>query len=96
MGDSGGTLWTSRSRTRQPWWAELSDEDLLKLRLKDLGVSVEGTWLNTCLKTLNGELRRKGLVEAHAWLSDEWFSPDTTPGIDSGNVTRRNPVKGLA
>ena len=81
MGDSGGTLWTSRSRTRQPWWAELSDEDLLKLRLKDLGVSVEGTWLNTCLKTLNGELRRKGLVEAHAWLSDEWFSPDTTPGI---------------
>lgn len=43
MGDSGGTLWSSRSRTRQPWWAELSDDDLLKVRLKDLGVGVEGT-----------------------------------------------------
>ena len=33
------------------------------------------------MKTLNGELQRRGLVQAHAWISDEWFSPDTTPGI---------------
>ncbi|HVY88773.1 MAG TPA: putative zinc-binding metallopeptidase [Hyphomonadaceae bacterium] len=51
------------------------------MKLKDLNVSVEGTWLNGCLKTLNRELKRKGLVTAHAWISDEWFSPDNTPGI---------------
>jgi hypothetical protein len=82
MGDSSGTLWSSkRSRTRQPWWTALPDEDLLQMRVKDLGVAVEGTWLNGCVRVLNGELKRKGLIQAHAWLSDEWFSPDTTPGI---------------
>ncbi len=81
MGDSGGTLWSMRAKSRQPWWSYLSDTDLLDLRLKDLGVSIEGTWLQGCMKTLNGELKRRGLVQAHAWISDEWFSPDTTPGI---------------
>jgi hypothetical protein len=81
MGDSSGSLWSKRGRTRQPWWASLPDEDLLQLRLKDLGVAIEGTWLHGCVKTLNGELRRRGLLQAHAWISDEWFSPDTTPGI---------------
>jgi predicted DNA-binding protein YlxM (UPF0122 family) len=81
MGDSSGTLWSRRTRTRQPWWSSLPDEDLLQMRVKDLGVAVEGTWLNGCVKALNGELKRKGLIQAHAWLSDEWFSPDTTPGI---------------
>lgn len=81
MGDSSGSLWSKRGRTRQPWWASLRDDDLLELRLKDLGLVVEGTWLNGCVRALNGELRRRGLVQAHAWVSDEWFSPDTTPGI---------------
>lgn len=81
MGDSSGSLWSKRGRTRQPWWASLRDDDLLELRLKDLGLAVEGTWLNGCVRALNGELRRRGLVQAHAWVSDEWFSPDTTPGI---------------
>ena len=81
MGDSGGSLWSKRGRVRQPWWTSLPDDDLLQMRLKDLGVSIEGTWLHGCVRTLNGELRRRGLLQAHAWISDEWFSPDTTPGI---------------
>jgi hypothetical protein len=56
-------------------------DELLQMRLKDLHVSIEGTWLQACMKELNGELKRRGLVQAHAWISDEWFSPDTTPGI---------------
>jgi len=81
MGDSGGSLWTTtRARSRQPWWASLSDEDLLGMRLRDLDLSM-GPWLQGCIRTLNGELKRKGIVQAHTWLSDEWFSPDTTPGI---------------
>jgi Putative zinc-binding metallo-peptidase len=63
-------------------WASLPDEELLKLRLKDLKVAIEGTWLEDCLRDLYRELRRRRLqVRPHAWLSDEWFSPDVTPGI---------------
>ena len=63
-------------------WASLPDEDLLKLRLKDLRVTIEGTWLEGCLRDLHRELKwRKLRVRPHAWISDEWFSPDTTPGI---------------
>src|SRR5262245_59490435 len=63
-------------------WAALPDEELLKLRLKDLRVRVEGTWLERCLREVNDELAQKGLrVRPHAWISDEWFSPDSTPGI---------------
>lgn len=63
-------------------WANWPDEDLLKLRLKDLKVGLEGTWLEDCLATLHEELAERNLrVRPHAWVSDEWFSPDTTPGI---------------
>ena len=61
---------------------ELSDEQLLKLRLKDLRVTVEGTWLEDCLDDLHDELEQRGLrIRPHAWISSEWFSPDNTPGI---------------
>jgi hypothetical protein len=67
---------------RQFTWASLPDEDLLQLRLKDLRVTVEGTWLEDCLHDLHDELEQRGLeVKPHAWISDEWFSPDTTLGI---------------
>ncbi len=63
-------------------WASLPDEQLLEVRLKDLKVTVEGTWLEGCLRTLQDELDERGLrVKPHAWISSEWFSPDSTPGI---------------
>ena len=63
-------------------WAALPDEKLLQLRLKDLGVTVAGTWLEGCLDDLYDELEQRGLrIRPHAWISDEWFSPDNTPGI---------------
>jgi hypothetical protein len=64
-------------------WALLSDEELLEVRLKDLKVTVEGTWLEDCLRALHDELAQAGLlrVRPHAWISSEWFSPDNTPGI---------------
>lgn len=63
-------------------WANWPDERLLKLRFKDLKLSLRGTWLAGCLRELNRELADQGLqVRAHAWLSSEWFSPDNTPGI---------------
>ncbi len=63
-------------------WESLSDEELLELRLKDLKVKVEGTWLEDCLHRLHEELGERGLrVRPHAWISSEWFSPEGTPGI---------------
>ena len=63
-------------------WASFSDSELLQLRIKDLGVGIQGTWLELCLAELYRELRKKGIaIKPHAWISDEWFSPDNTPGI---------------
>jgi Leu/Phe-tRNA-protein transferase len=63
-------------------WARLPDEELLQLRLKDLKVQVEGTWLEGCLHDLYRELEQKGLrIRPHAWISEEWFSSSSTPGI---------------
>ncbi len=63
-------------------WSTLPDDRLLQLRLKDLGVTLEGTWLEACLEDLYAELEQRNLrVRPHAWISSEWFSPDTTPGI---------------
>ena len=63
-------------------WASLPDEQLLKLRLKDLKVTVEGSWLEDCLANLHEELDQRGIrVRPHAWISSEWFSPENTPGI---------------
>ena len=63
-------------------WASLPETDLLQLRLKDLGLRVRGTWLQRCLNDLHREMRKKGIrMKPHAWVSDEWFSPDNTPGI---------------
>jgi len=63
-------------------WTSWPDERLLQLRLRDLGVTVEGTWLEGCLGDLHAELAQRGLrIRPHAWLSDEWFSAEATPGI---------------
>lgn len=63
-------------------WEGLSDERLLKLRLKDLGVTIAGTWLEGCVDTLYEELETRGLrLKPHIWLSDEWFSPGGVPGF---------------
>jgi len=63
-------------------WASLPDSELLKLRLKDLKVTIAGTWLERCLEDLYDELAERGLrIRPHAWMSNEWFSPDDTPGI---------------
>src|SRR5580704_662592 len=63
-------------------WASLPDEQLLKVRLKDLHVKVEGTWLEDCLLTLHDELAERGITaRPHAWISSEWFSPENVPGI---------------
>lgn len=64
-------------------WARYSDEKLLSLRFCDLGISLDRSpALTRRLERLYRELGKRGLeFMPHAWLSEEWFSPDGVPGI---------------
>ena len=67
---------------RKSSWASLRDERLLKLRFRDLKLRIEGTWLERRLRDLFDELDQRGIrIRPHVWLSDEWFTPDDTPGF---------------
>jgi hypothetical protein len=70
-------------RTNRDWaWADLPDEELLEVRLSELGVRIEGTWLEAQVDQLYDELQSRSIVlRPHVWLAEEWFSPDGIPGI---------------
>ncbi len=71
-----------RASSREPAWVRLSDEELLDLRLCDLGVRIEGTALESRVEELYAELAGAGLsFRPRCWLSSEWFAPDDIPGI---------------
>jgi hypothetical protein len=55
---------------------------LLDLRFRDLRLRVDDSLVRPEVDALYTELERRGLDFApHVWLSEEWFSPDGTPGI---------------
>ncbi|MCC6681013.1 MAG: hypothetical protein IT445_08940 [Phycisphaeraceae bacterium] len=63
-------------------WSRLEDEQLLDLRVCDLGLRLEGSWVYRCVKRLYHELDHRDInFHPHVWLSSEWFSPDGVPGI---------------
>jgi hypothetical protein len=73
---------TRRGVSRRYFWARWPNSRLLQLRLCDLGVTFEGTWLEDCVENLYLELESRGIrFRPHAWLSDEWFSPGGIPGV---------------
>ena len=73
---------TERARRVRYPWARLSDEELLALRFCDLKLSIARSPLARPLRRLYADLERRGLnVRPHAWLSEEWFSPDGVPGF---------------
>ncbi|MFN8669794.1 MAG: putative zinc-binding metallopeptidase [Gemmatimonadaceae bacterium] len=69
-------------RNGQDPWASLTRDEFLDLRIRDLGVRLEGTWIEECIDALYQELDERGLsLRPHCWLSSEWFSPEGVPGI---------------
>jgi hypothetical protein len=63
-------------------WPQLSDDELLALRLCDLPLKLAGTTLEGRLHRLTAELEGRGLeVPIHFYISTEWFTPDGTTSM---------------
>ena len=61
---------------------DLTNDELLDMRLCDLPLRIEGTPLEERIGQLHAELEYRGLrFRPHFWLSDEWFTPDGIPGV---------------
>jgi len=66
----------------RPDWPDLNDDELLKVRLCELGLAIAGSPLEPRITQLADELTARGLTfRPHFWLSAEWFTPDGVPGI---------------
>jgi len=61
---------------------DLDEARLLELRLSDLPIRIENTWLKVIVEKLYTELAVRGLAfRPPCYLGDEWFSPDGVPAI---------------
>ncbi len=71
-----------RVRAKRASWARLGDEQLLAMRFCDLKLKLERTPLARHMRSLYRDLERRGIgFRPHAWIGEEWFSPDGVPGI---------------
>jgi len=55
----------------------ISEEDLLKTRICNLPLTLEGTWIQECILQLYKELEDKGIIlRPVCYLADEWLTPE--------------------
>jgi hypothetical protein len=67
----------SKADPGSPGWATLKDEDLLKLRICDLNLSIENSSVQDQVQAFRGELAAKSLqLKPKIYFGDEWFSPE--------------------
>ncbi|MDD5194758.1 MAG: hypothetical protein PHQ96_03670 [Candidatus Omnitrophica bacterium] len=60
----------------------LSKEELLNLRICDLPLKIEGTWIADCISKLYAELDNKKIkFKPACYLADEWLAPDEEPVV---------------
>ena len=63
-------------------WSDLPDNELLKLRICDLHVRIQGSEVEDRVRDLHSELEARALpVRPDCYLADEWFSPEGSPLI---------------
>jgi hypothetical protein len=73
---------SSKGGAKDLWWVDLPDEQLLKVKMSELNLSIPGTQLETRIAKVQVELSERNLqFRPHYWLSDEWFCADGIPGI---------------
>ena len=66
----------------EPAWAALKDEELLALRICDLGVRIEGSELEPRIRQFHDDLAARGVpLRPPCYLGDEWFCPAGSPAI---------------
>lgn len=66
----------------EPAWVALKDEELLALRICDLGVQIGGSELEPRIAQMREELSARGVaIQPEVYLGDEWFSPEGSPAI---------------
>ncbi len=62
--------------------SNISEEELLNLKVCELPLSIKGSWLQDCVEELYAELDAKGLnFKPLCYLADEWLTPDQEPVV---------------
>ena len=62
--------------------SSISEGDLLGLRICELPLTIEGTWLEDCVNELYRELDLANIsFKPSCYLADEWLTPDGEPII---------------
>jgi hypothetical protein len=62
--------------------ATIPEEQLLGLRLSELPVRIEGTWLEARIAQLHHELEARNIpFKPRCYLADEWLTPENEPVI---------------
>jgi hypothetical protein len=83
-------------RTRKPAWARWRQEEILDLRLSELGVRFDGTWLEQCQDELYHELERRGLrFRPHMWLSGVLLARPRAFAVPSTSPTPAHAARAL-
>ncbi|MBN2182548.1 MAG: putative zinc-binding metallopeptidase [Sedimentisphaerales bacterium] len=63
-------------------WEELPDDEILQMRVRDLGVQIQNSELQPLVEKLYEELDSKGIrFHPPCYLTDEWLCPDKIPII---------------
>ena len=74
-----------RSRKPDPKpldWSRVTDDELLKMRICDLPISLDETELVDWIHEVYNELSAKGIdFHPEVYLGDEWFSPEGDPVV---------------
>ena len=70
------------ARGTRALWASWSVDRLLDMRICDLDLELQGSWIEEGVDQLGEDLGRRGLrFRPHVWLSSEWFTPTKVPGL---------------
>jgi hypothetical protein len=71
-----------KSDSKKIDWESLSDEELLKIKIRDFNLSIHESPLEPLIENLYSELNARGITfHPPCYLADEWLCPDGEPII---------------
>lgn len=72
----------AKDSSSPPVWSEYSDEELLKMRICDLKVRIEGSGIEAWIESFYRELDDRHIIfKPLCYLGDEWFCPEGSTAI---------------